>query len=79
MRSFIAAIVVNPFYTRHREYRRVMQYTGLCCTVTAIVLAAFAKSPMAILGSLGLLFPLGGSLQVRRPAGQELGTILTRA
>ena len=76
MRSFIAAIVVNPLCTRYREYRRVMQYTGLCCTVTAIVLAAFAKSPMAILGSLGLLFPLGGALQVSELAGQELGTIL---
>ena len=63
MYSFIAAIAVNPFYLAHREYRRIMQYAGLALSCVAIVLCAFAQSPMMILLSLGVMYPLGASCQ----------------
>lgn len=61
VRRYISAVIVTPIYSRYPQHRALMQYCGVGLSSLGILLSAFATRPAHLVGTIGVLYPLGGA------------------
>jgi MFS family permease len=59
---YAVTIVVGPLCSRYREYRVILQYTGLLLAVLGILLSGFASKPWHLIVTAGIIYPIGATV-----------------